>query len=145
MSVADDSGELPVVNAPKTLHRIRWPWLLAGGGVLLAAVVLHFFNPAAVGFYPSCLFHKVTGLHCPGCGGLRATHHLLQGEIGTAFAMNGLLFVLAPMLGWYAVQGLQGKVTGVSRRVGIALLILVLAFWVLRNLPMEPFSRLAPG
>lgn len=28
-----------------------------------------------------CMFHKFTGLYCPGCGGTRSLHFLLNGDI----------------------------------------------------------------
>ena len=39
--------------------------------VLASGAVLFFFNPSQYGFYPVCLFHELTGLNCPGCGGRR--------------------------------------------------------------------------
>ena len=39
--------------------------------LVLAVVVLYFFDPATAGFYPPCLFKTVLGMGCPGCGSLR--------------------------------------------------------------------------
>lgn len=39
-----------------------------------------------------------TGWDCPGCGSQRAIHHLLHGEIGSAWRMNPLLILLIPYL-----------------------------------------------
>ncbi|MGA3284708.1 MAG: DUF2752 domain-containing protein, partial [Verrucomicrobiota bacterium] len=56
------------------------PSLAFFAGVVLAATVLgsgavlFFFNPSTHGFYPVCLFHKLTGWNCPGCGGTRAAY-----------------------------------------------------------------------
>ncbi len=136
MNEAQTAGKMP---------RRRWPVLLVGSLLVLVAGVLYTFDPAAAKFYPSCVFHKLTGLHCPGCGALRATHHLLQGHLGEALSMNILLFILAPLLTGYAIQGLRGKTVCISRKAGIALLALVLLFWVLRNVPAAPFSILAPS
>ena len=136
------------MNEPQTTGKAawrRWPVLLVGSLLVLVAGGLHTFDPAAATFYPSCVFHKLTGLHCPGCGSLRATHHLLQGHLGEALSMNILLFILAPVLTGYAIQGLRGKTVRISCKVGITILVLVLLFWVLRNLPVAPFSILAPS
>ncbi|MDO5407764.1 MAG: DUF2752 domain-containing protein [Eubacteriales bacterium] len=32
-------------------------------------------------FHMPCLFHALTGLYCPGCGGTRAVKYLLQGKL----------------------------------------------------------------
>ena len=136
MNEAQTAGKVP---------RRRGLALLVGSLLVLVAGVLYTFDPAAATFYPACVFHRLTGLHCPGCGSLRATHHLLQGHIGKALSMNILLFILAPVLTGYAIQELRGKTVRISRKVGIAILALVLLFWVLRNLPGAPFSFLAPS
>jgi len=42
---------------------------------------------------PRCVWHDLTGLPCPGCGGTRCVRHLLGGRLGAAFAMNPLIFL----------------------------------------------------
>lgn len=32
-------------------------------------------------FLPSCVFHSMTGLYCPGCGGTRAVLELMKGHL----------------------------------------------------------------
>jgi len=66
---------------------------LAGG-----VAMLFFFAPDQYSFYPRCLLYSLTGLQCPGCGGLRATHRLLHGDIAGAFHFNALFVLLLPML-----------------------------------------------
>jgi hypothetical protein len=63
------------------------------GGVLL---VLFLFPPSEYRFYPRCVFHALTGLQCPGCGGLRAAHQLLHGNWASAFHCNPLLVTMLP-------------------------------------------------
>ena len=41
-------------------------------------------------FLVPCVFHAVTGLYCPGCGGTRAAAVLFQGEILRSFFYCGL-------------------------------------------------------
>jgi len=73
-----------------------WPWCLGLLAVLLG--VIYWFPPASHSFYPRCLLNAVTGLQCPGCGGLRATHHLLHGEFAIALRLNPLVVVAGPLL-----------------------------------------------
>jgi hypothetical protein len=84
--------------------------LAAGGAGLF--ILLYFFSPAEYAYYPRCVFYMLTGWQCPGCGGLRALHHLLHGRIETAFSFNPLLVVSAPCLALFAAgEGLR-MVTG---------------------------------
>ena len=46
-------------------------WSL-GLGVLAALPLLYLEPPGGQGFYPGCGLYADHGLHCPGCGGLRA-------------------------------------------------------------------------
>jgi hypothetical protein len=123
------------------------PARLAGTIAIVAALAacvaaLYIFDPARGGFYPRCVFHMATGLDCPGCGGLRAVHQLLHGNIGAAFAFNPLFVSLLPIAilaaGWTAIRRLQKrppKRLMRNPRFAWGLAILVIAFGVLRNLP----------
>ena len=46
------------------------------------------FNPEEESFFIPCMFHKVTGLKCPGCGMTRAMHYLVNGNIKKAIWYN---------------------------------------------------------
>ncbi len=123
---------------------------LAAAGVLAGAALLYFFPPGQTWFYPRCIFHQVTGLDCPGCGGLRAAHQLLHGHVRAAFALNPLLVVILPMLGWFAVAGAVKSLTGRELSHPFkhpawvwGLLVLMVVFGVVRNLPASPLAALA--
>jgi len=73
-----------------------------------ALVTLYFHDPAAAGFFPPCPFHYLTGLHCPGCGTLRATHQLLHGHPLAALDLNPLMVLSLPFLA-YAFLSYFGK------------------------------------
>ena len=76
------------------MRRKNVPLLILGASVLLAvAAIVYLFDPVTAGFYPPCVFNLLTGLLCPGCGGTRALHALLHGDVAAAFAFNPLLFV----------------------------------------------------
>ena len=120
-------------------------------GVIAAVGVgalLFLFNPAEHAFYPHCLFHQATGLHCPGCGGLRAVHQLLHGHLLAALHLNLLavasLPVFAALLGREFVErrrGIRGR-HWVSLGFVWCFVGVLLAFTVLRNFPA--FAFLAP-
>jgi hypothetical protein len=80
--------------------------------LLAAAVILYLFPPEKTAFYPKCLLFQATGWQCPGCGGLRAAHHLLHGHFATAFHYNPLLVGLAPLLAGLGALLLLARWTG---------------------------------
>jgi hypothetical protein len=125
--------------------------LAAAGG----AVILYTYKPVESGVYPPCVFHKCTGLHCPGCGTTRALHALLHGRVWAAFRYNALavlsLPVFALVFARYTRTVFAPPDAHPARRRhrrpfdwAWAALVLLLAFWVLRNLPFPPFKWLAP-
>ncbi len=120
-------------------------------GIAFAAFLLFSFNPALAPFYPPCPFHLLTGLYCPGCGSLRACHKLLHGNLRGAFGLNPLLVVILPFVAYSFISrassalGRRPLPVPFIRPVWIWLLFwIIMAFWVLRNLPYYPFSLLAP-
>jgi len=119
---------------------------------LAIGLVYYRFNPVQQAFFPVCLFRKMTGLHCPGCGAQRALHALLHGRVGEAFHNNALLMLALP----YAFLGFvldvrnhlrgHGELPAAYRRqeVILAIFALICLFWILRNVPGMPFEWLAP-
>jgi hypothetical protein len=146
-SEAGPAGVEAAVEAPPKIEQrrpgIRWWWLAAGviSGVLLWT--LFRFNPAGNGLYPQCTLYRMTGLLCPGCGGLRASHQLLHGHLREAFALNPLAIAGLPLAIWFAVEPLLRPPDRrwlpklLTDPTAIALGLGVLAgFTVTRNLPL---------
>jgi Protein of unknown function (DUF2752) len=125
--------------------------LLAALGSLVVLVTLFLFDPAESAWYPKCVFHELTGWHCPGCGTLRASYLLLHGELLAALSMNVLavvfLSVYAPA---YLYRGFKGggwrvfETFTFSPWVGWMVALIVVAFWILRNLDVTRLNWLAP-
>ncbi|MFD7698636.1 DUF2752 domain-containing protein [Streptomyces caelestis] len=114
---------------------------------LLAAVAGAFAYVGAVdpnepGHYPACPLLRLTGLYCPGCGGLRSAHAVVHGDLPAALQAN------APAVLGYAVCAVLWTVWVVRAARGgpppridpppvllWSLGALLLAFTVVRNLP----------
>jgi len=132
-------------------NRALWASLLVLG-VAFAAFHLRQ-NGADASFLPPCLFYKTTGLHCVGCGMTRATHAALHGRFVEAFLHNPLGFILLPValvvIGLELFAWIRGKSGTPRLRMGRKafwlLVSLIFSFWVLRNIPVWPFTILAPG
>ncbi|MHA6280598.1 DUF2752 domain-containing protein [Salinimicrobium sp. CAU 1759] len=106
-------------------------------------VVYAVFDPAVANIFPSCPFHSITGLLCPGCGSQRALHHLLNLQIQTAYSYNPLLIISLP----YVVAGAiidRGFISSqkveklrrffFGRNAIVLILFIIISFWILRNL-----------
>ena len=120
----------------------------------VAATVIAFFlyqNGPRCAWYPGCLFHRLTGLACPGCGMTRATYAALHGRFGEALRFNPLGMIVLPALGvFFGMQipaWLRGEAQAFRWRVGRRgawwLVGIVLGYWVLRNIAIWPFTLLA--
>jgi|SRR6516164_1627079 hypothetical protein len=130
-------------------NRSRWipSGILIGLG-LIGGAVLFWFDPARNDFYPTCLFHKTTGLLCPGCGSLRAVHQLLHGNLSSAFHFNALLVISLPLLLWFsarfAFKTSRHEPFSCSLKWVWVLITAGILFGILRNLPLGPFALLRP-
>ena len=98
----------------------------------------------------SCRFHDLTGLYCPGCGSGRAVAVTLRGDFREAFHWNPMVYLLGvpsmTILGYEYVRVVFGvrrlKPVMLSEWLMSSVTVLVIVFWVLRNIPF--FSFLAP-
>ncbi len=125
-------------------------WLITALG-FLGAVLLYLVDPTAARWFPVCPFRELTGLHCPGCGTSRALHALVHGDLVTALDNNLLSMLFLPVLAWtwlsWGLQSIGRKPLPALRWRPAALwtlLAVILVFWVARNLPIHPFTILAP-
>lgn len=97
-----------------------------------------------------CVFKKITGLYCPGCGITRCIASILECKFYQAFRYNPLLFVLIPFLLPYVIYkyyiyifNKTDKITSkIPNVIWWILLIITLIFGILRNIDM--FKFLAP-
>lgn len=116
-----------------------------------ALVYLRLFNPSTQGFYPSCPFHTMTGLNCPGCGITRGLHQLTHGHVLTALRYNVLMLLLVPLLAYVLLSQALVVVRGrglpmfFTKPVYVrALFWILMTFWILRNIPVYPLTLLSP-
>jgi Protein of unknown function (DUF2752) len=110
---------------------------LSSSLALAAGWIVYRFPPATTPWYPQCVFHTLTGLDCPGCGGTRAVHQLLHGNLADAFALNPLVFLyLLPVAVLAAPAILRGENPRFMSRpwFGWTSVVVVTGFWIGRNL-----------
>ena len=116
---------------------VRLGCLFAVIGLVAA---LWTFDPNTSVIFPPCLFRQFTGLLCPGCGAARATHALVHAELMLAIRLNPLLILVLASASARQVARVIGAARGVESRLPAAApraaLVAIVAFWVLRNLPL---------
>ncbi|SNQ48504.1 conserved hypothetical protein [Frankia canadensis] len=115
---------------------------VAGAGVV-GLVYLAGHDPHDPGVaMPRCPIRHLTGLDCPACGTLRATHSLLHARWATAARDNGFVLACAPLLGGLLARQARAVAAGrhapVPPRVAYGLGAAALAWMALRNLPFWP-------
>ena len=119
----------------KRLHKTLLVWLavaVVGVGMLLLA---------RNGIRIPCIFRKVTGLNCPGCGNTRAVVNLARGNILRGLSYNYLFPLEVFYLGWvFTVGSVQYIRTGQigyrppAPRIDVSILTAVVIWGVVRNI-----------
>ena len=117
--------------------------------VVLVFLLLFFLFDARLGGFPQCPFYLLTGWFCPGCGSQRAISALVHGDIFQALRYNTLMMMFLPLLLYSAFvkfkyDGVQ-KIKLLYSPVFVKIILMVVvSFWIFRNIPVFPFSILAP-
>lgn len=125
-------------------------------GLLLLLIVVAFLyfniNPSEVNFLPKCPLYLTTGIYCPGCGSQRATHHLLNFNFVGVLQQNILYIIGLLILGYHLIIISLNSIFKKNiynylyhPKTPIFLLIIIVIFWILRNIPYYPFNILAPN
>ena len=94
-----------------------------------------------LGFGIPCIFFRLTGLRCPGCGNTHALRALLHGDLTGALRCNYLLPAEALYVGYlilntacrYVKTG-EYRLSAGSEAAGFVFVGVLLGWWVVRNL-----------
>jgi len=124
-------------------------------GMLVLGIGLAFFyfyvNPSEVDFLPKCPLYVTTGIYCPGCGSQRATHQLLRLNILGVLQQNVLYFLGILILGYHFIVTSLNSILKKNfynyiyhPKTPLILLVIIIIYWILRNIPYYPFNVLAP-
>ena len=110
-------------------------------GLLCGAAVGYALVMELTGHGIPCVFRRLTGLKCPGCGNTHAIHCLAKGQPAEALKWNALMPLEAAFAAWlvtatslrYIKTGKYILTTG-SEKVNIAFLTVILLWWAVRNI-----------
>lgn len=114
---------------------------------LIALVLVYMTGPLGL----QCPFYRLTGLYCPGCGSGRAAYALLHGHPAASFRCQPLLYLLGIPAGLVFLHEylrlvfprLGLRPVYVPQWLAVVVTVLILVFWIARNIPA--FSFLAPA
>lgn len=149
-------------EAPRRAWSKVAPPLIGLGALIGAAGFVGMVNPNTSSVYPLCPTQALLGIDCPGCGGLRCIHELMNGNVAGAADQNLLVVVVLPLVLIALAAaiarrfmntpdeppGLFANTLGSLRTVGVSinqralmltLLVGVVVFTIARNLPFVPF------
>ncbi len=108
--------------------------------VLIIAIGLtYFLLMKFTGFYIPCLYHKILGVECPGCGLSAMLISLMKFDIKMAFLSNPVMFILINIWNLIAILSFWGKLK-IFRNEKFLLSLLIISviiliiFTVVRNI-----------
>ncbi|TSE08542.1 DUF2752 domain-containing protein [Aquimarina algiphila] len=130
---------------------MKYKHVFIGIGVCILLSLYYFSNPTEVNFFPKCPFHTLTGFHCPGCGSQRALHQLLHFEIMETLNYNALYILGLGTIIYNTSVNTINKYWNKNYynilyhpKTPIYIGIIIILFWILRNIDIYPFNILAP-
>lgn len=121
---------------------------------IVILLVLYFYinNPTEeTSKYLRCPSNLLFGINCPGCGSQRAFHYILHLDILEALRYNALFVISLPIVVYWLIIKLLNKIYGTKKTIPfltnkyviIGLLIIIVIFGILRNIPIYPFNLLS--
>lgn len=124
---------------------------LGAAVIAILAIVYYRYDPSKYGLFPKCPFYSLTGYNCPGCGSQRAIYNLLHGNFKQAASYNLLLVLSLPLLAVHFFCKLKSVIQQKDIRLKLLynpltpkiIFVVVVIFWIARNIPAAPFSYLA--
>ena len=127
-------------------------FILVNSFILLGVWVLFIIDPLKQKLFPDCYILSATGLYCPGCGMTRSLHSIVHGEFLQAGRYNFMVFLIIGIciifyvlyFGWrFFNLNIISKID-IKPRYVFGFLIVILLYFVLRNVPFAPFNYFTP-
>lgn len=135
-------------NRLGSTDRLLYGFGLAALGIAFAAVLLYFCTGINVlRIKLPCMFNKITGYCCPGCGGTRAFRALLRGEIlKSLYDYPPLLYAVVVYVIFmvrcflYKHFGIKKSEDGYVVRFIYVFIVLLFAQWIVKLVAQAAFD-----
>jgi len=131
------------------LSRLAAPAGVAALSACVCAAVVWADPTTPGGPIPPCPTRALFGLWCPGCGSSRMLYSLLHLDVPSALRYNAVGVLAVVVLLWSFAVWTVGRARDRRyvqwyqwRRSPQIVLVIVLCWFVIRNIPAEPFSSL---
>ncbi|MFA9377729.1 MAG: DUF2752 domain-containing protein [Lachnotalea sp.] len=123
----------------KILYKIGW-WIFA-----LTVLIVFLINWSKINYqlflFP-CLFHKLSGLYCPGCGGTRAVLSLIHGHPIASIQYNPIVMYGLLIYAWYMISNTIELLSKKKLKIGMKYsdsyfwvgLGIIIVFFLIRNI-----------
>ena len=103
-------------DTDKFLYKIGMIFFLLFGIII---ILIHFFQVSYQIFSLPCLFYKITHLYCPGCGGTRSVHSLLDGHLISSARYNPIVPYGVIIYLWYMISNTIENISKHKLRIGM--------------------------
>lgn len=127
---------------------INWGLLIIITGL---AVLFFILDPSKNSIFPRCTFNVLTSYYCPGCGSQRAIHSLLHLDVAGVVHYNFLILPAMLLIIYHYLHPVLNKIFKWKlpnifylKNTPWIILGVVVVFWIVRNIPVFPFTELAP-
>lgn len=129
----------------KILYKIGWGVFAL---TFLIVTLISVFKIRYQLFLFPCLFHRLTGLYCPGCGGTRSVTSLLHGHPIISIRYNPIVMYGVLIYAWYMISNTIEKLSKHTINIGMKYrdsyfvigLGILIVFCVVRNFLLVAFG-----
>lgn len=108
----------------------------------IGAAIMYIKGKTILNYVPPCMFHKITGLYCPGCGGTRAVFSFFRGEIVRSFKFHPLVPYTFILGGWFMLSQTVERLSKHRIKIGMSFriiyiwiaLVIITVNWIVKNM-----------
>ncbi len=109
--------------------------------IISSAAIVYILAVRRLGFGIPCIFHRITGFKCPGCGITGLFVALSRFDFKSAFNSNRFIFVTSPfllteLLYAFVLKLRKKKMPGWNEKALMIYVFLLIGWGILRNIFM---------